>query len=47
MFDPLAANGLNFEMISTSATRISVVVAGDQCDQAVTVLHSAFGLDAA
>jgi aspartokinase len=34
-------------MISTSAIRISVVVAGDQCDQAVTVLHSAFGLDAA
>ncbi len=47
VFETLAANGINIEMISTSAIRISVVVAGDECDQAVTVLHSAFGLDAA
>lgn len=46
VFETLAANHINIEMISTSAIRISVVVAGDQCDQAVTVLHSAFGLDA-
>lgn len=47
VFETLAANGINIEMISTSAIRISVVVAGEQCDRAVTVLHTAFGLDAA
>ena len=46
VFETLAANGINIEMISTSAIRISVVVAGEQCDQAVAVLHTAFGLDA-
>lgn len=45
VFETLAANRINIEMISTSAIRISCVVSGDQCDQAVTVLHSAFGLD--
>jgi aspartate kinase len=45
VFETLAANGINIEMISTSAIRISVVVAGDECDRAVTVLHTAFGLD--
>jgi len=47
VFETLAANDINIEMISTSAIRISVVVAGDQCDRAVSVLHSAFGLDVA
>ena len=46
VFETLAANNINIEMISTSAIRISVVVAGDECDRAVAVLHSAFGLDA-
>ncbi len=46
VFETLAANDINIEMISSSAIRISVVVAGDECDRAVTVLHSAFGLDA-
>jgi aspartate kinase len=46
VFETLAANDINIEMISTSAIRISVVVAGDQCDRAVEVLHTAFGLDA-
>lgn len=46
VFETLAANDINIEMISTSAIRISVVVAGDQSDRAVAVLHSAFGLDA-
>ena len=45
VFETLAANDINIEMISTSAIRISCVVAGEQCDRAVTVLHSAFGLD--
>ena len=46
VFETLAANNINIEMISTSAIRISVVVAGNECERAVTVLHSAFGLDA-
>ncbi len=45
VFETLAANDINIEMISTSAIRISVVVAGDECDRAVAVLHTAFGLD--
>ena len=45
VFETLAANGINIEMISTSAIRISVVVAGGECDRAVAVLHTAFGLD--
>ena len=45
VFETLAANDINIEMISTSAIRISCVVAGDECDRAVTVLHTAFGLD--
>lgn len=46
VFETLAANDINIEMISTSAIRISVVVAGEECDRAVSVLHTAFGLDA-
>ncbi|CAN5127717.1 aspartate kinase [soil metagenome] len=45
VFETLAANDINIEMISTSAIRISVVVAVDECDRAFTALHSAFGLD--
>jgi len=45
VFETLAANGINIEMISTSGIRISCVVAGDECDQAVAALHTAFGLD--
>ena len=45
VFETLAANNINIEMISTSAIRISCVVAGDECDRAVSVLHAAFGLD--
>jgi aspartate kinase len=47
VFETLAAEGINIEMISTSAIRISCVVAGEACDRAVAALHSAFGLDAA
>jgi aspartate kinase len=46
VFETLASNGINIEMISTSAIRISCVVAGEECDRAVAVLHTAFGLDA-
>jgi aspartate kinase len=45
VFETLAANHINIEMISTSAIRISCVVAGEECDAAVAALHTAFGLD--
>ena len=46
VFETLAANDINIEMISTSAIRISCVIAGDESDRAVAALHTAFGLDA-
>jgi aspartate kinase len=42
MFETLAAAGINIEMISTSAIRISCVVRADQVEAAVKVLHAAF-----
>ena len=44
VFETLAAAGINIEMISTSAIRISCVVRQDQVEQAVQVLHDAFEL---
>jgi aspartate kinase len=44
VFETLAASGINIEMISTSAIRISCVVCEDQVEQAVQVLHDAFQL---
>ncbi len=45
MFEMLADNGINIEMISTSAIRISCVVAAAEVDRAVVALHQAFHLD--
>jgi aspartate kinase len=45
MFETLAANGVNIEMISTSAIRISCVVDADEVEPSVQYLHTAFGLD--
>jgi aspartate kinase len=45
VFETLAAAGINIEMISTSAIRISCVVHEDQVEEAVGHLHTAFGLD--
>lgn len=45
VFETLAANGINIEMISTSAIRISCVVREDQVEDAVQCLHDAFHLD--
>jgi aspartate kinase len=45
MFETLAANGVNIEMISTSSIRISCVVRGETVEKAVRALHSAFELD--
>lgn len=47
MFETLADDEVNIQMISTSAIRISVIVDAAQCDAVVQRLHSAFGLDAA
>ena len=44
MFETLAANGINIEMISTSSIRISCVVDESQVEEALRVLHDAFGL---
>jgi len=44
MFETLANNGINIEMISTSAIRVSCVVRETQVEQAVASLHDAFEL---
>ncbi len=44
MFRTLADVGINIDMISTSSIRISCVIALDQAEAAVRVLHDAFGL---
>jgi len=45
MFQVLADNGINIEMISTSAIRISCVIAEADSDRAVQVLHGAYELE--
>jgi aspartate kinase len=44
MFEVLAGQGVNIEMISTSAIRISCVIPEDDLETAVTALHEAFEL---
>ena len=44
MFETLAAEGINIEMISTSPIRISCVVRASVVERAVQALHAAFGL---
>jgi aspartate kinase len=46
MFEVLAENDINIEMISTSAIRISCVVSLDDMERAVASLHEAFELAA-
>jgi len=45
MFDALASEGVNIEMISTSSIRISCVVRAADAERAVQAIHSRFGLD--
>ena len=45
MFQVLADNDINIEMISTSAIRISCVIQESQIERAVELLHTAFDLD--
>ena len=47
MFDTLAAEGINIQMISTSEIKISVVINGKYLELAVRALHAAFELDQA
>ena len=44
MFEVLAANRINIEMISTSEIKISVAIRAQDADQAVRALHAAFGM---
>jgi aspartate kinase len=46
MFETLATNGINIEMISTSTIRISCVVRQADVERSVVALHDAFGLAA-
>ena len=47
MFDTLAREGVNIDMISTSEIKVSVLIAADYTELAVRALHTAYGLDAA
>ena len=42
MFEVLAAEGINIQMISTSEIKISIVIAAKYAELAVRVLHDAF-----
>ncbi len=45
MFDALAAEGINIDMISTSSIRISCVIRAADAERAVRAVHRRFGLD--
>jgi aspartate kinase len=45
MFRALADAGINIEMISTSEIRITCLVARDQVEKGVRILHKTFDLD--
>ena len=45
MFETLAENNINIQMISTSEIKISVLIQEEQLETAVKALHTAFGLD--
>ena len=45
MFETLAQNEVNIEMIATSPIRISCVIAEGDVDRATVALHAAYGLD--
>jgi aspartate kinase len=46
MFEVLANEGINIQMISTSEIKTSVVIEDKYLELAVRALHKAFGLDA-
>jgi aspartate kinase len=44
LFKPLAEQGINIDLVSTSEVRLNVVVAAEHGQQALAVLRGAFGL---
>jgi aspartate kinase len=44
MFDALASQGINIEMISTSSIRISCVIRAADADRAVRAVHARFAI---
>jgi aspartate kinase len=44
LFKPLADEGVNIDLVSTSEVRLNVVVAAEHGDKSLTVLRRAFGL---
>jgi aspartate kinase len=46
MFEALAAEGINIEMISTSSIRISCVIRAGDADRAVRAVHTRFDIGA-
>ncbi|MEM7396278.1 MAG: aspartate kinase, partial [Verrucomicrobiota bacterium] len=45
LFDALARNEINIQMISTSEIKVSVLIKTDQADKAMEVLHEEFKLE--
>ena len=45
MFQVLAENHINIQMVSTSEIKVSVIIHEEHLEKAVKVLHTAFGLD--
>ena len=45
MFQTLAENNINIQMISTSEIKVSVLIQDQHLEKAVKSLHTAFGLD--
>ena len=44
MFETLADNNINIQVISTSEIKISVLISSDYTELAIRTLHDAFGL---
>jgi aspartate kinase len=45
MFETLAENGINIQMLSTSGIRISAIIDATRTEDAVNVLHAVFEFD--
>ena len=46
LFDALADNGINIQLVSTSEIKISVGINPDSAEDSTRIIHKAFGLDA-
>lgn len=46
LFDTLADNGINIQLVSTSEIKISVGINPDSAEDSTRIIHKAFGLDA-